>query len=188
MTNSHSGTEAIFRSLPALAMLAVSKRTMSGIGKSAPFREKAPCRPQRRTRDKQLAQPRRRLGASIVGLACHAVGRLRFPTKGSRMPIIRANAGIITQINVFTVPMGGQQALIDHLSEAARFSRDTPGWLSASLHRSQDGTRVVNYAQSESPEAAQRVITRIREAGLLDHKGLGQASPGLYDVVFTLER
>ena len=42
------------------------------------------------------------------------------------MPIIRANAGIITQINVFTVPMGGQQALIDHLTEAARFSRDTP--------------------------------------------------------------
>jgi hypothetical protein len=104
------------------------------------------------------------------------------------MPIIRANTGIITQINVFTVPVGGQQALINHLTEAARFSSEVPGWLSASLHRSHDGTRVVNYAQSESPEAAQRVIDRLREGGLLDHKGLGQANPGLYDVVFTLER
>jgi Antibiotic biosynthesis monooxygenase len=104
------------------------------------------------------------------------------------MPLIRANAGIVTQINVLTVPEGGQQALIDHLTEAARFARDTPGWLSSSLHRSLDGTRVVNYAQSESPDAARRVVDRLRDAGLLDHKGLGEANPGLYDVAFVLER
>jgi hypothetical protein len=104
------------------------------------------------------------------------------------MPIIRANAGVVTQINVFRVPEGGQQALIDHLTEAAHFARDTPGWLSVSLHRSHDGTRVVNYAQSESLDAARRVIDRLRDAGLLDHKGLGEANPGLYDVVFALER
>ncbi|MGE0284553.1 MAG: antibiotic biosynthesis monooxygenase, partial [Rhizobiaceae bacterium] len=57
------------------------------------------------------------------------------------MPIIRVNGGI-TQVNVFTVPEGGQQALIDHLVEAATFARDVPGWISASLHRSIDGTRV----------------------------------------------
>ena len=78
------------------------------------------------------------------------------------MPIIRANAGIITQINVFTVAEGGQQALSDLLSESARFAKETPGWLSASLHRSRDGTRVVNYAQSESVEAARAVIGRLR--------------------------
>jgi hypothetical protein len=104
------------------------------------------------------------------------------------MPIIRANSGIVTQINLFTVPEGGQQALINHLTDSARFASDTPGWLSASLHRSQDGTRVVNYAQSESLDAARRVIDRLRNAGLLDHKGLGEANPGLYDVVFALER
>ncbi len=104
------------------------------------------------------------------------------------MPIIRAHTGIITQINIFTVPSGKQQPLIDHLSEAARFSSDVPGWLSASLHKSHDGTRVANYAQAESAEAAQRIVERLREANLLDHKGLGQPNPGLYDVVFTLER
>ncbi|MBN9083016.1 MAG: antibiotic biosynthesis monooxygenase [Rhizobiales bacterium 62-17] len=105
------------------------------------------------------------------------------------MPIIKANTGIVTQINVFDVPPGGQQALIDLLSEAARFACETPGWLSASLHKSRDGTRVVNYAQSENMDAALAVINRLREAGFLDrNKMLGEARPGLYDVVFTLER
>lgn len=105
------------------------------------------------------------------------------------MPLIRSNAGIITQINIFTVPDGGQQPLIDLLAESARFARDTPGWLSASLHRSRDGTRVVNYAQSESMEAALAVIDRLRKAGYLErNKALGEAHPGLYDVVMTIER
>ena len=105
------------------------------------------------------------------------------------MPIIKPNTGIITQINTFTVPEGGQQALIDHLAAAARFASTTPGWISASLHRSCDGTRIVNYAQNESPEAAQHVIDRLREGGWLDrNKVLGEAHPSLYDVVFTLER
>ncbi len=105
------------------------------------------------------------------------------------MPIIRANSGIVTQINTFTVPDGGQDALIGLLIEAATFARETPGWLSASLHKSQDGARVVNYAQSDSLAAAQLVIQRLREAGFLDrNKAFGVAHPGLYDVVFTLDR
>jgi hypothetical protein len=64
-----------------------------------------------------------------------------------------------------------------------------PGWISASLHRSVDGTRVVNYAQSERVEAAQMVMDRLREAGFLDRNAmLGVPNPGLYDVAFTLER
>jgi antibiotic biosynthesis monooxygenase (ABM) superfamily enzyme len=105
------------------------------------------------------------------------------------VPVIKANTGIVTQINVFTVPEGGQQVLIELLSEAAKFASTTPGWISASVHRSREGTRVVNYAQSESLEAAERIIDRLREAGWLErNKALGEAHPGLYDVVFTLER
>ena len=105
------------------------------------------------------------------------------------MPIIKANTGIVTQINVFTVPKGGQQALIDFLADAAKFASTTPGWISASVHRSRDGTRVVNYAQSESLEAAQGIIDRLRESGWLErNRALGEAHPGLYDVVLTLER
>jgi antibiotic biosynthesis monooxygenase (ABM) superfamily enzyme len=105
------------------------------------------------------------------------------------MPIIRANTGIVTQINTFTVPPGGQRALIDLLTEAALFARETPGWISASLHMSHDGTRVVNYAQSENIEAANHVIDRLRQAGFFERNAaLGQSHPGLYDVVFSVER
>jgi len=45
------------------------------------------------------------------------------------MPVIRAHAGLITQINVFTVPVGRQQDLIEHLTAAVSFSfaREEPG-------------------------------------------------------------
>jgi antibiotic biosynthesis monooxygenase (ABM) superfamily enzyme len=105
------------------------------------------------------------------------------------VPTIKANTEVVTQINIFTVPEGGQQALIDFLTEAAKFASTTPGWISASVHRSRDGTRVVNYAQSESIEAARRIIDRLREGGWLErNKAFGEAHPGLYDVVFTLEK
>lgn len=105
------------------------------------------------------------------------------------MPVIRAQSGIITQINVFTVPEGGQDALIDYLSKAAEVAREVDGWISASLHRSLDGTRVVNYAQSANEHAARRVIKHLMERGLIKgNKAFGEANPGLYEVVFTLER
>jgi hypothetical protein len=105
------------------------------------------------------------------------------------MPNIKANAGIITQINVFTVPMGGQQALIDHLREAVGYASTLPGWRSASLHKSLDGTRVINYAQSDSMESALAIIGKLRERGFLDrNKIYGEAHPGLYEVVFVSEK
>ena len=54
------------------------------------------------------------------------------------MPVIRTGTSIVTQINVFTVPDGRQQPLIDFLADAARVASEVPGWLSASLHRSLD--------------------------------------------------
>jgi antibiotic biosynthesis monooxygenase (ABM) superfamily enzyme len=105
------------------------------------------------------------------------------------VPTINANTTVVTQINVFTVPEAGQQALIDLLTEAARFASTTPGWVSASIHRSRDGTRVVNYAQSENLEAALKIIDRLREGGWLErNKAFGEAHPGLYEVVFTLQK
>ncbi len=105
------------------------------------------------------------------------------------MPLIQTGTGIVTQINTFTVPDGGQQALLELLAEAAHFASETPGWVSASLHRSHDGSRVVNYAQSDDIDSALLVIERLRNAGFLDRNAaLGEAHPGLYDVVFTVER
>lgn len=102
------------------------------------------------------------------------------------MPVIISGKGIVTQINVFTVEPGGQEAMIEQLERGVAVARGTPGWLTASLHRSLDGTRVVNYAQSVDLAAAEAVIVRLREAGMIAHNaGFGAAHPGLYEVVRT---
>ncbi|WP_370674347.1 antibiotic biosynthesis monooxygenase [Pleomorphomonas sp. PLEO] len=86
----------------------------------------------------------------------------------------------------FAVPDGGQGPLIDYLAKAAR---EVDGWISASLHRSLDGTRVVNYAQSADEDAARRVIKHLVGRGLIQrNKAYGEAHPGLYEIAFTLDR
>jgi microsomal dipeptidase-like Zn-dependent dipeptidase len=102
------------------------------------------------------------------------------------MPDIKANSGIVTQINLFTVKPENQQALIDLLIESARSVCHLPGWKSASIGL--DGKTIVNYARSADMESQERVVASLRENGLVDHnKQLGEAHPGLYEAVFTLE-
>ena len=103
------------------------------------------------------------------------------------MPSIIADRGIITQINVFDVLPENQDALVALLKEAAQSVRDIPGLMSASLHRSLDGSRVVNYAQCETMQSWEAVMRRLREHGFLERsKRLATANPGLYEVVYTL--
>ena len=105
------------------------------------------------------------------------------------MPVIRSHTAVVTQINVFTVPPGGQESLIDLLREAAESCQSIPGWLSASLHRSLDGTRVVNYAQAQDEDSMRRIFQHLEASGFIErNKTLAQAHPGLYEVVFVLER
>ena len=104
------------------------------------------------------------------------------------MPAIEANNGIVTHINVFTVPREQQQPLIDSLKETVIAARQVPGWLSASIHRSYDGTQVVNYVQFASHDAAQAVLRHLAAGGYLQRNtSLGKVAPGQYEVVFTLD-
>ena len=92
-------------------------------------------------------------------------------------------------VSTFATPHAGHVKIDSRTGVGSDIYSTTPGWISASVHRSRDGTRVVNYAQSESLEAATRIIDRLRAGGWLDrNKSLGEAHPGLYEVVFTLER
>ena len=63
---------------------------------------------------------------------------------------ITTDADLMTLINVFTVEPEHQQELIDVLAEATTVMTAQPGFVSANLHRSDDGRRVVNYAQWRS--------------------------------------
>lgn len=67
------------------------------------------------------------------------------------MTTISANSDSVTLINVFTVEPANQRRLVELLTEATEVSvRHAPGFVSASLHRSTDGTKVTMVAQWRS--------------------------------------
>ena len=61
---------------------------------------------------------------------------------------------MVTLINVFTVEPGNQGRLIEAWQRSTdEVIRHLPGFVSANIHASLDGTKVVNYAQRESQES-----------------------------------
>ncbi|MGB3755659.1 MAG: antibiotic biosynthesis monooxygenase, partial [Rivularia sp. (in: cyanobacteria)] len=64
------------------------------------------------------------------------------------MPIISKNNQVVTIIFSFAVEPERQQELIDMMIDALeKTTKHQPGFVSASIHKSLDGTRVFNYAQ-----------------------------------------
>jgi heme-degrading monooxygenase HmoA len=63
------------------------------------------------------------------------------------MPEIRPNDDLVTQITTVKVPPDNQSEVLQLMTERARFMATQPGFISVSLHRSEDGSHVVNYVQ-----------------------------------------
>jgi quinol monooxygenase YgiN len=60
---------------------------------------------------------------------------------------------VVTLVNVFTVEQENQPRLVQMLVEATeKTMKHVPGFVSASIHKSLDGVRVVNYAQWRTRE------------------------------------
>ena len=75
------------------------------------------------------------------------------------MTTIERHAPYLTLINVFTVVPERASELAGILDDATdKVMRHLPGFISANIHVSTDGTRVVNYAQWESAEAYQAML------------------------------
>ena len=67
----------------------------------------------------------------------------------------------VTLVNVFTLDPARQIELVDALDEATGAIFVTvPGFISANLHTSLDGTRVINYAQWASAQQYQEALQR----------------------------
>ena len=63
-------------------------------------------------------------------------------------------------INVFSCTPENQQRLVEAWQRGTDdLMRHLPGFISANIHRSFDGTRVINYAQWASQEAFQATLT-----------------------------
>jgi quinol monooxygenase YgiN len=80
--------------------------------------------------------------------------------EGEMSTRIVVGAPVATLINVFVVAPERQRELVELLTRVTEETmRAVPGFVSANLHVSTDGTRVVNYAQWESQEAFQAMLT-----------------------------
>lgn len=103
------------------------------------------------------------------------------------MTTTSASAKPVTLINVFTVDPQNQQRLVDLLDRATVTAvRHAPGFVSAVLHRSLDGTKVTMYAQWRSVEDYQAMRANPEPLPYLQQAlAIATFDPGMYDVVET---
>jgi quinol monooxygenase YgiN len=94
---------------------------------------------------------------------------------------------MLVLINVFTVDPANQQRLVEILTQATETSvRQAPGFISATLHRSTDGTKVTMVAQWRSAEDYQAM--RLDPAPLPffeEALTIATFEPGMYEIVQT---
>jgi quinol monooxygenase YgiN len=105
------------------------------------------------------------------------------------MTTISKEKKFITLINVFTVDPAKQQQLVDLLIQATESSvRDVPGFISASLHRGLDGTKLAMYAQWRSVEDYQAMRKNAAALPYMEQAlALAEFESGMYEVVETFE-
>jgi Antibiotic biosynthesis monooxygenase len=94
-----------------------------------------------------------------------------------------------TLINVFTVSSEKQQDLVDSLVDTLNSGfKDLPGFVSASVHKSFDGTKVVNYAQWKNKETFDAMMSNPKVTSRRDlSASIGQTDPHFYTVAFVSE-
>lgn len=103
------------------------------------------------------------------------------------MTTISAKSDVMTLINMFTVEPANQRRLVELLTEATEVSvRRAPGFVSASLHRSTDGTKVTMYAQWRSIDEYQAMRQDPAPLPFFQEAlKIAKFEPGIYEVVET---
>ncbi len=103
------------------------------------------------------------------------------------MTTISPSRALVTLINVFTVEPANQERLLDLLARATETSvRHAPGFISASLHRGLDGTKVTMYAQWRSVEDYEAMRRNPVPLPYLQQAlAIAKFDPGMYEVVET---
>jgi quinol monooxygenase YgiN len=101
------------------------------------------------------------------------------------MTTISKEAKLVTFINVFTVEPANQQRLVDLLTHVTETSvRHATGFVSSSLHRSFDGTKVTMYAQWRTIEDYEAMRKDPAPVPYLQQAlAIAKFEPGMYEVV-----
>ena len=98
---------------------------------------------------------------------------------------------MITVINSFACEPEQQENLVRALRDAAPELGALPGIVAATLHRSFDGTRVVNYVQVRSVEDYENLRKVGQTKGYFDRItkfATGKPDAHVYEVVVTRDR
>jgi heme-degrading monooxygenase HmoA len=100
------------------------------------------------------------------------------------MPEIHENSDVVTQITTVKLPSNNQPEILKLMQERARFIATQPGFVSVSLHRSEDGSHVVNYVQWKNREqlAAAHHSSEFRKKWPRFGELVKEAEPCLYKV------
>ncbi len=101
---------------------------------------------------------------------------------------VSREGNLVTLINVFETKPEQQQELIDQWIRFVEEVAGEPGMIGAALHRSTDGTRVVNYAQWRSVEDFESFVKKYREQMDARRPLAQRVDPHLYEVVSLFER
>jgi len=103
------------------------------------------------------------------------------------MPEIRNSDGICTQITTVKLPPDNQDEVLNLMKERARFMSRQPGFISVNLHRSKDGSHVVNYIQWQNAEQLMAAHQSPEFRKKWPHFGqlTQEIEPCLYEVVFS---
>ncbi len=101
----------------------------------------------------------------------------------------QADTPSIVLINVFTTPQDQQQRLIDLLTRATDGLVDrAPGFVSSTLHRSIDGTKVTMVATWRNAEDYQAMRQDPRPLPFLQEAlTFATFEPGMYEIVRTFK-
>jgi hypothetical protein len=117
----------------------------------------------------------------------YQVVTLEAPPRVRPTPLsIVPGAGVITLINIFDTDPTRQQKLVDTWIAVGEPFTHHPGFVAAALHRSTDGTRVVNYAHWRGAADWQDLVAQ-QGHEFARFRPLGQSDPHLYEVVHVLQ-
>ena len=108
-------------------------------------------------------------------------------TVNEKLTEISKDAELVTLINVFVVEPENQQLLVDMLIEATEEAMcKQPGFISANIHKSLDGTHVTNYAQWRSVEDFRAIFKNLDALAHMPAIGkIAKSDPTLYEVCYT---
>ena len=94
---------------------------------------------------------------------------------------------LVTLINVFETTPEQQQALIDQWVRFTEEIRNEPGYVGTALHKSTDGTRVINYAHWRSQAEFDAFLQRHGADFAQFGQNASKIDPHIYDVVYLDE-